>query len=123
MTLHHLASQTALKRPEVTIAHPFGDGCDVFKVMDKVFMLSFHLKGKAAINLKVIPDDGVMLRDIYPYIHADWHMNKQHWISVYEDEDLDESLIKDLVLNSYELVVSKLNKIQQKRIALLKSVI
>ena len=123
MTLHHLASQTALKRPEVTIAHPFGDGCDVFKVMDKVFMLSFHLKGKAAINLKVIPDDGVMLRDIYPYIRAGWHMNKQHWITVYEDEHLNATLVQDLIRDSYDLVVSKLNKIQQKRIALLKSAI
>ncbi|GAA5187414.1 MmcQ/YjbR family DNA-binding protein [Acinetobacter kookii] len=123
MTLHNLASQTALKLPEVTITQPFGDGCDVFKVMDKVFMLSFHLKGQAAINLKVIPDDGAMLRDIYPYIRAGWHMNKQHWITVYEDENLDESLVQDLIRNSYELVVSKLNKVQRQRITLLKSAI
>ena len=123
MTLHKLASSTALKLPEVTVTQPFGAGCDVFKVMDKVFMLSFHLEGKAAINLKVIPDDGAMLRDIYPYIRAGWHMNKQHWVTVYEDENLDESLVQDLVQNSYDLVVSKLNKIQQKRIALLKSAI
>ncbi|TCB65274.1 hypothetical protein E0H88_14140 [Acinetobacter sp. ANC 4216] len=120
MTLHNLASQTALKLPEVTITQPFGDGCDVFKVMDKVFMLSFHLKGQAAINLKVIPDDGAMLRDIYPYIRAGWHMNKQHWVTVYEDKDLDIELVKDLVLNSYELVVSKLNKAQRQRIAFLR---
>ncbi len=107
----------------MTITQPFGDGCDVFKVMDKVFMLSFHLEGQAAINLKVIPDDGAMLRDIYPYIRAGWHMNKQHWITVYEDENLDAALVQDLIQNSYDLVVSKLNKIQQKRIALLKSAI
>jgi predicted DNA-binding protein (MmcQ/YjbR family) len=123
MTLHNLASQTALKLPEVTITQPFGPDCDVFKVMDKVFMLSFHLESQAAINLKVIPDDGAMLRDIYPYIHAGWHMNKQHWITVYEDEHLDATLVQDLIRNSYVLVVSKLNKIQQKRIALLKSAI
>ncbi|WP_313034839.1 MmcQ/YjbR family DNA-binding protein [Acinetobacter sp.] len=122
MTLHNLASQTALKLPEVTITQPFGDGCDVFKVMDKVFMLSFHLEGKAAINLKVILDDGAMLRDIYPYIRAGWHMNKQHWITVYEDDELDESLVQDLVQNSYDLVVSKLNKAQRHRIELLKTI-
>ena len=121
MSLHGITAQTALKLPEVTVTQPFGEGCDVFKVMDKVFMLSFHLQGKAAINLKVQPDDRAMLRDIYTYIHAGWHMNKQHWISVYEDEELDGSLIQDLVLNSYELVVSKLNRMQQQRIALLKS--
>ncbi|EKE23182.1 MAG: hypothetical protein ACD_6C00571G0001 [uncultured bacterium] len=49
-------------------------------------------------------------------------MNKQHWISVYEDKDLDEALIKDLVLNSYELVVSKLKKVDRQRIELLKTV-
>lgn len=121
MTLHKLASSTALKLPEVTVTQPFGAGCDVYKVMDKVFMLSFHLQGQAAINLKVVPDHGAMLRDFYPYIRAGWHMNKQHWVSVYEDEGLDELLIQDLILNSYELVVSKLNKMQQKRIALLKT--
>ncbi|MDD2946280.1 MULTISPECIES: MmcQ/YjbR family DNA-binding protein [unclassified Acinetobacter] len=123
MSLHRLAYQTALQFPEVTCTQPFGDGCDVFKVMDKVFMLNFHLEGQAAINLKVIPDDGAMLRDIYPYIRAGWHMNKQHWITVYEDEHLNATLVQDLIRDSYDLVVSKLNKIQQKRIALLKSAI
>lgn len=122
MSLHRLASQTTLQLPEVTCTQPFGDGCDVFKVIDKVFMLSFHLEGKAAINLKVIPDDGAMLRDIYSYIRAGWHMNKQHWISVFEDENLDESLVQDLIKNSYQLVVGKLNKLQQQRIELLKVV-
>lgn len=122
MTLHIVASSTALKLPEVTVTQPFGEGCDVFKVMDKVFMLTFPLQGKAAINLKVEPEHGAMLRDIYPYIHTGWHMNKQHWISVYEDEDLDESLIKDLVLNSYKLVVAKLKKVDQQRIKLFRSI-
>ena len=122
MPLHQIATQTALAFPEVTVTQPFGEGCDVYKVMDKVFMLSFHLDAKAAINLKVIPDHGAMLRDIYAYIRAGWHMNKQHWITVYEDEDLDIELVKDLVLNSYELVVSKLNKVQRHRIELLKTI-
>ena len=85
-------------------------------------MLAFYLQGKAAINLKVEPDHGAMLRDIYPYIHTGWHMNKQHWISVYEDEHLDEALIENLVLNSYELVVLKLKKVDRQRIELLKTV-
>ena len=122
MTLHTVASSTALKLPEVTVTQPFGEGCDVYKVIDKVFMLAFHLQGKAMINLKVEPDHGAMLRDIYPYIRAGWHMNKQHWVSVYEDENLDEALIEDLVLNSYELVLLKLKKVDRQRIELLKTV-
>lgn len=122
MALHPLAAKVATTLPEVTVTQPFGEGCDVFKVQDKVFMLQFHLHGQAAINLKVAPDHGAMLRDIYPYILSGWHMNKQHWISVYEDEELDEALIEDLVLNSYALVVSKLKKLDRQRIALLKTV-
>lgn len=122
MALHPLAAKVATTLPEVTVTQPFGEGCDVFKVLDKVFMLQFHLHGQAAINLKVAPDHGAMLRDIYPYIRSGWHMNKQHWISVYEDEELDEALIEDLVLNSYALVVSKLKKLDRQRIALLNTV-
>ncbi|WP_218954595.1 MULTISPECIES: MmcQ/YjbR family DNA-binding protein [unclassified Acinetobacter] len=122
IALHAVAAKTALALPETTCSQPFGEGCDVFKVMEKVFMLSFHLEGKAAINLKVLPDNGSMLRDIYPFIRAGWHMNKQHWISVFTDEELEEELLQDLVLNSYELVVSKLNKGQRQRIELLRSV-
>lgn len=121
MMLHTFASSIALKLPEVTVTQPFGDGCDVYKVLNKVFMLNFQLDKQAVINLKVHPDHGDMLRDIYPYIRTGWHMNKQHWISVYEVDELDQSLIKDLVLNSYEMVVSKLKKAEQQRIELLKS--
>ncbi|MCL6241982.1 MmcQ/YjbR family DNA-binding protein [Acinetobacter sp. ANC 7086] len=122
MALHAVAAKTALALPETTCSQPFGEGCDVFKVMDKVFMLSFHLEGKAVINLKVLPDNGAMLKDIYPFIRAGWHMNKQHWISVFIDDALEVELLQDLVLNSYELVVSKLNKGQRQRIELLRGV-
>ena len=122
ISLHTVAEKTALDLPETTCSQPFGEGCDVFKVMDKVFMLSFHLEGKAAVNLKVLPDNGVMLRDIYPFIRAGWHMNKQHWISVFADKELEEELLQDLVLNSYDLVVSKLNKGQRQRIELLRNI-
>lgn len=121
MMLHTFASSIALKLPEVTVTQPFGDGCDVYKVLNKVFMLNFQLDKQAVINLKVHPDHGDMLRDIYPYIRTGWHMNKQHWVSVYEVDELDQSLVKDLVLNSYEMVVSKLKKAEQQRIELLKS--
>jgi len=122
VTLHQYVAKIALTFPETNCSQPFGEGCDVYKVMNKVFMLSFHLEGKAAVNLKVIPDNGTMLRDIYPYIHAGWHMNKQHWISIYEDEGLDPDLVFNLIQSSYDLVVSKLNKVQRQRIAALRAI-
>ena len=120
-SLHQLAANTAEKLPEVSLSEPFGDGCLAHKVVDKVFMLSLYLNGHAIINLKVQPEHGAMLRDFYPYIRAGWHMNKQHWISIFADEDLDAQLVQDLVLNSYELVVAKLKKVERQRIELLRS--
>ena len=120
-SLHQLAANAAEKLPEVSLSEPFGDGCLVHKVFDKVFMLSLYLNGHAIINLKVQPEHGAILRDFYPYIRAGWHMNKQHWISIFADEDLDAQLVQDLVLNSYELVVAKLKKVERQRIELLRS--
>ena len=116
MHLHQFSTSVALQLPEVTCSQPFGEGCDVYKAMEKVFMLHFQLQGKAAINLKVQPDHGSMLRDIYPYIRTGWHMNKQHWISVYDCHEIDEPLVKDLIQHSYRLVVSKLKKAEQQQI-------
>lgn len=122
MSLHRIAAKAALALPEVTCSQPFGEGCDVYKVMDKMFLLNSSLSGRVLSNLKVTPDHGAMLRDIYPYIHAGWHMNKKHWISIYEDENLEPDLVIDLVQNSYELAVSKLSKQQRQRIAVLKAI-
>lgn len=120
-SLHQIAARVATQLPEVSLSEPFGDGCLVHKIFDKVFMLSLHLNGHAIINLKVQPEHGAMLRDLYPYIRTGWHMNKQHWISIFADEDLDAQLVQDLVLNSYELVVAKLKKVERQRIELLRS--
>ena len=97
---------------------------DLFSIyrVQEIFLLNSSLSGAALSNLKVTPDHGAMLRDIYPYIHAGWHMNKKHWISIYEDENVDSDLVIDLVHSSYELVVSKLNKLQRQRIAALKAI-
>ena len=106
--LHTYAAEVALALPETACSQPFGEGCDVYKVIDKVFMLSFHLEGKAAINLKVLPDHGAMLRDIYPYIRAGWHMNKQHWNTVILDGSIPLPLLLELIDHSYNLIYNSL---------------
>lgn len=40
-------------------------------------------------------------------------MNKQHWISVYAGEKIDQALVEDLVKTSYQLVTDKLTKKQK----------
>ena len=114
-----LALKTALSLPETTLTQPFGEGCDVVKVMDKVFLLSTHYQQQALVNLKCDPIHADELKMLYPSIRAGYHMNKKHWISVYAGEHIDALLIEDLVKNSYDLVVDKLGKVKRLRIQLL----
>ena len=113
------ALKIALSLPETSLSQPFGVGCDVVKVMDKVFLLSTQYQQHALINLKCDPIYADELKALYPSIRAGYHMNKKHWISVYEGENIDTLLIEDLVKDSYTLVVKKLGKVERLRIQLL----
>jgi len=94
-----LAFKIASHLPKSELDYPFGEDVPVFKVMGKMFMLGSELHGKKLINLKVEPDHGEMLRDLYPSIQVGYHMNKRHWISVYEGEQISAALIQDLVVS------------------------
>lgn len=41
-------------------------------------------------------------------------MNKKHWISVYPGEEISEALLRDLINDSWNLVVDGLAKRDQK---------
>lgn len=107
------AKAIAEKLPAAELCYPFGDAYAVYKVMDKMFLLVGTVEQQPIINLKTDPIRSEMLRDFYPSILTGYHMNKRHWISVYAGDDIDPNLIEDLVKASYELIVSKLNKIQK----------
>ena len=61
-----------------------------------------------------------MLRDIYPSIRPGYHMNKKHWITIYSGQEITLELVKDLVIASYDLVISKLPKHQKKALEAIK---
>lgn len=121
LEIQKIALKVALALPETSLSHPFGDGCDVVKIMDKVFLLSTQYQQQPLVNLKCDPIYAEELKALYPSIRAGYHMNKKHWISVYAGENIDALLIEDLVKDSYQLVVSKLKKAEKLRIELLKN--
>lgn len=122
INIHQIAHDVAQSLTASECSQPFGAEYDVYKVLSKMYLIAFELKGIPILNVKVDPQHGDMLRDIYPFIHTGYHMNKKHWISIYENEDLDPDLVIDLVQSSYDLVVSKLNKAQRQRIAVLNAI-
>lgn len=122
LEIQKLALKIALTLPETRLSQPFGEGCDVIKVMDKVFLLSTQYSQQPLVNLKCDPIYAEELKALYPSIRAGYHMNKKHWISIYAGEKIDALLVEDLVKDSYGLVVKKLGKIERNKIKILQNI-
>lgn len=85
----------------------------LYKVRGKVFMLMTDMPGHPVVILKADPDDAAALREQYADITVGYHMNKRHWITVGGGGTVDEKLVKELVTDSYRLVVGGLPRSEQ----------
>lgn len=88
---------------------PFGPEASVFKVAGKMFALSSLDARPLSVNLKCDPDLAVQLREAHPEIVPGWHMNKRHWNTV-RVAGLPDAMVRELVEDSYDLVVAGLPK-------------
>ena len=111
--LQERAAKRTQELPGAELTHPFGEDWDVYKVRGKVFMLQTALAGEPIVILKATPADGRSLREAHPDITPGYHMNKQHWITLHPDGELDGEMVDELVTESYLLVVENLPKKQQ----------
>jgi predicted DNA-binding protein (MmcQ/YjbR family) len=103
----------------VTEDMPFGDDTLVFRVMNKIFAL-VNISGETSINLKCDPPRAIELREEYPSIIPGYHMNKQHWNTVYMDGRLKKELVTSLIDHSYELIAESLPKAKKDELKRLK---
>ena len=87
---------------------PFGPGTSVFKVAGKMFALSRLEAEPLAVSLKCEPALAEQLREAHAAIGPGYHLNKRHWNTVLLDGSLPAAMIRDLVEDSYDLVVSAL---------------
>ncbi|NNG99664.1 MmcQ/YjbR family DNA-binding protein [Acinetobacter sp. ANC 5414] len=112
-SIQKIAIETAINLVAAEHSQPFGFGVEVYKVSDKIFMMTMTYQNEKIVTLKCSPQDSEMLRDIYPSIRPGYHMNKKHWITIYPGKEITMELVQDLVIASYELVISKLPKHQK----------
>lgn len=98
-----------LSKKGTTEETPFDDSTLVFKVMGKMYCL-LSLEAPHSINVKCDPEWAEQLRDEYEEIRPGYHMNKRHWNTVSITGTIDDSMIKELIDHSYQLVVTKLRK-------------
>ncbi|WP_375240549.1 MmcQ/YjbR family DNA-binding protein [Polaribacter sp.] len=112
-----------MSKKGVTEHFPFDDVTLVFKVMNKMFLLTSlnnWEKGEEKMNLKCNPEKALELRGNYEGINPGFHMNKKHWNTVLiNNSDVSDDLVKDLINHSYDLVVGGLTKKLQKELKLL----
>ncbi|MEU2182861.1 MmcQ/YjbR family DNA-binding protein [Streptomyces thermolilacinus] len=95
---------------------PFGPETSVFKVAGKMFALSALDARPLTVNLKCDPDEAVRLRADHPdAIVPGYHMNKRHWNTVTVSA-LPAALVRELVEDSYDLVVAGLPRAERLRL-------
>lgn len=99
-----------LKKKAVTEELPFGPDTLVFKVMGKVFLLTSLDSEVFRFNVKCDPDKAVELRERYDAVQPGYHMNKKHWNTVIADGRLSQQLLREMIDDSYHLVVDSLPK-------------
>ena len=81
-----------LSLPNTFEDHPFKED-NISLVMKhsknkKWFGLIMEVKGKIYLNVKTNPE---------------YHMNKEHWNTIILGDNIDESIVKELIDQSYEL--------------------
>jgi predicted DNA-binding protein (MmcQ/YjbR family) len=89
---------------------PFGAGTSVFKVAGKIFAISRLSEPPLSISLKCEPVLAEQLRAAHPAVNPGYHLNKRHWNTVAVDGSLPDTLIAEMVEDSYDLIVSRLPK-------------
>jgi predicted DNA-binding protein (MmcQ/YjbR family) len=90
---------------------PFRDpDVTVFKAGGKVFAITRLDGNPLRVSVKCDPDLAVALRDTYPAITPGYHLNKRHWNTIALDGSLDDAMVRDLVEDSYALIVAALPK-------------
>jgi predicted DNA-binding protein (MmcQ/YjbR family) len=87
---------------------PFGPETSVFKVAGKMFALSQLDADSLRVSLKCDPGLAEALREAHAAVLPGYHLNKRHWNTVIIDGSLPDASIRDMVEDSYDLVVSGL---------------
>jgi predicted DNA-binding protein (MmcQ/YjbR family) len=94
--------------PGATETFPFGPETSVFKVSGKIFAISRLASEPLQVSLKCEPLLAEQLREAHRAVRPGYHLNKRHWNTVTIDGSLDDHLLKDMIEDSYDLVVSRL---------------
>ena len=96
---------------------PFGPEHSVFKVEGKLFAISALGAPVLRVSLKCEPELAEQLRGSYPdAVAPGYHLNKRHWNTVTVDGSVSDALLRDMVEDSYDLIVAAMPRRVRERL-------
>src|SRR3954447_13499046 len=98
LALAGAVEERPFRDPEVT----------VFKAGGKIFAITRLAADPLRVSVKCDPDLAQSLRLTYPAITPGYHLNKRHWNTIALDGSLDDAMVRDLIEDSYALIVAAL---------------
>ena len=105
-----------LEKKSVTESFPFGETTLVFKVRGKIFLLIGLDNFPLQFNVKCDPEKAEELREEYSSVIPAFHMNKKHWNTVVLNGQIPLRQIREMIDESYQLVVRSLPVTERKKL-------
>jgi len=105
-----------LEKKSAAESFPFGETTLVFKVSGKMFLLIGLDNFPLQFNVKCDPDYAIELRESYSSVIPAFHMNKTHWNTIIVNGQLSAKQIREMIDDSYALVVKTLPLKERKKL-------
>jgi predicted DNA-binding protein (MmcQ/YjbR family) len=94
-----------LSLPGAQETFPFEPSIPVFKAANaKMFAIVTGNPDVLDVSVKCDPEIGEALRAQYESVVPGYHLNKRHWITVTVGGDVPDDRVRELVVDSYDLV-------------------
>ncbi len=103
--------------PGASETFPFGPEHSVFKVEGKLFAISALAASPLKVSLKCEPELAEQLRASFPdAVAPGYHLNKRHWNTVTLDGSVPDAMVRDMVEDSYDLIVAAMPRAVRERL-------
>ena len=88
----------------------------MFKVEGKLFAISALERSPLTVSLKCEPELAEQLRGAHAAIEPGYHLNKRHWNTVTLDGSVPDAMVRDMVEDSYDLIVAAMPRAVRERL-------
>ena len=103
-------------KPGTSREQPFGPDVLVFKAGGKIYALVAWEKQPLEISLKCDPENALFLRARFSAVRPGYHLNKKHWNTITLNGSIPDNAVKEMINESYDLVLQSLNKKQRENL-------